>query len=88
MNLVILFNPFDAVNVITKSNITASKAIVCGALIPKIDNVDVLSAPNTRLDNGTQIDEDTDTIQIIFEAYHINVTINAYLGPTDLSIQE
>ena len=84
VTFVILFNPFDAVNVMTRSNITANIAIVFGALNPNIDNVDVLSIPNTKFDNGTHIDEETDTIQIIFDAYHINVTINAYFSPTDL----
>ena len=55
---------------------------------PNNDQVEVLSAPNIKLDKGTHIDDDTLTIQTIYDENHINVPITANLRPTALSIHE
>ena len=55
---------------------------------PKSDQFAVLSSPKMIFETGTQIPEDTFTIQSIYDVYHIRVPTNAYFGPTDLHIQE
>ena len=54
---------------------------------PNNDQVEVLSSPNIKFESGIQIDDETLTIQTIYDANHINVPINANFLPTDLCIQ-
>jgi hypothetical protein len=55
---------------------------------PNNDQVAVVSLPNRILDTGTQIPDETLTIHKTYDVYHMNVPMNAYLGPTDLHIHE
>ena len=74
-------------NVINITNIAPKIPNVCDEVNPNKDQVDVLSLPNIKFESGTHIDDDTLTIQTIYEANHINVPINANFLPTDLCIQ-
>ena len=84
----ILFNPLEDMNVIIINNIIANTDIARGPVKPNIFQVEVVSLPKNTLDKGIHIEDDTDTIHIRFEENHINVTIKANLGFTDLAIQE
>ena len=74
-------------NVINITNIAPKIPNVCDEVNPNKDQVDVLSVPNIKFESGTHIDDDTLTIQTIYEANHINVPINANFLPTDFCIQ-
>ena len=77
--------------VITIKNITAitpRSLVPDKKLQPNNDHFDVQSSPNITFDTGTQIPDEAFTIHKTYDVYHINVPINAYLGPTDLHIHE
>ena len=86
--LEIPFKPLDDKKVITIIKIIPNTAYVWAGFNPKIDQVDVLSLPTIKFDNGTHFDDETLTIHIKKDENHINVPINANLVPTALSIHE
>ena len=91
VTFLILSIPFVTKNVIHTKKIAAIKPrsfVPDKKLDPKNDQLAVLSLPKIMLDTGTQIPDETFTIHNTYDVYHINVPINAYLGPTDLHIHE
>lgn len=83
----ILSRPLDAKKVTNKIQSAPRIPITCVDLRPMKFQVGVISAPHMALENGIHILDDTETIQIKYEVYHIKVPIKAILGPMEFDIQ-